>query len=121
MASHEPPKHQGGGGGGLETLLFTRVSVEVAVKRAKDEISDNFRQKPCNRTTIFIKRNGRTGQLQGMWFLCSCFFFTKKRAKGEILDTIAAKNPYNRTTIFLKRNGFFAGYIVFFLLFFDKK
>ena len=44
MASHEPPKHQGGGG--LETLLFTRVSVEVAVKRAKDEISDNFRQKP---------------------------------------------------------------------------
>ena len=107
------------GGGGLETLLFTRVSVEVAVKRAKDEISDNFRQKPCNRTTIFIKRNGRTGQLQGMWFLCSCFFLTKKRAKGEILDTIAAKNPYNRTTIFLKRNGFFARYIVLFYLFFD--
>ena len=52
--------------------------------------------------------------------LVSCFL-TKKRAKGEILDTIATKNPYNRTTIFLKRNGFFAGYIVFFLLFFDKK
>ena len=45
MASHEPPKHPGGGRG-LETLLFRRISVEVAVRRAKGEISDIFREKP---------------------------------------------------------------------------
>ena len=44
MASHEPPKNPGGVG--LETLLFRRISVEVAVRRAQGEISDIFKEKP---------------------------------------------------------------------------
>ena len=57
MASHEPANILGGRG--LETLLFRRISVEVAVRRAKGEISDIFSGKtPYNRTTIFKERNG---------------------------------------------------------------
>ena len=44
MASHEPPKHPGGGL--FRNPDFKRISVEVAVRRAKDEISEIFRENP---------------------------------------------------------------------------